>query len=354
MREIEVNIPERSYRIIVGKGILKDIPEFIGSPSKILLITDGILHSLYGKTLETILKEKFTIESFFLPPGEKGKNIKWALEILRKAILSSFDRYSLFLCLGGGSVGDTGGFASSIYMRGVRYIQLPTTLLAMVDSSIGGKTAVDFYGKNIVGTFHQPSLVISDITTLKTLPDRNYLNGFAEVIKYGIIKDPSIFTLLKENRENILQREGLLEELIYRCAKIKAEVIEKDEKEKGLWILNFGHTIGHALEAKSNFKLWHGEAVSLGMIAATYISYTMGMVSKEILKELEDLLSLYSLPTRYSRFSPSDLKEFLRRDKKIRKGKIRFVLMKNLGEVEIKEDIPESLIEESLEYLRKG
>ncbi len=354
MQEIKVNLSERSYRIIVGKGILGNLSDFIGSPSRVLLITDTTLYALYGKRLESVLREKFPAENFLLPPGEKGKNIKWALGILRKAILSAFDRYSLFLCLGGGSVGDTGGFAASIYMRGVRCIQVPTTFLAMVDSSIGGKTAVDFYGKNIVGTFYQPSLVISDTATLKTLPERNYLNGFAEVVKYGVIKEPAILALLREKREEILQQGEVLESLISQCAQIKAKVIEEDEKEKGLrMILNFGHTIGHALEANSKFALWHGEAISLGIVASAYISHVMGMIKKEVLAELEDLLSLYSLPTRYGRFSPHRLKEFLQRDKKVKRGKLRFVLMKNPGEVEIRDDVPESLLEESLEYLKQ-
>ena len=352
MKKIKVNLGERSHEILIGKNILKTLPEYIPENSHILLITDKILYNIYGKEIQENLSKNSSLKVFLLPQGEKGKNIRYLLKILEKAASSSFDRHSLFLCLGGGSIGDTGGFAASIYMRGVKYIQIPTTLLAMVDSSIGGKTAIDFYAKNIVGAFHQPYFILSDIDTLKTLPERNYINGFSEVIKYGMIKKPEILSLLKEKNEEILEKGEILEELIYLCASIKVDVVEKDEKEKGLrMILNFGHTIGHAIEAASNFKLWHGEAISLGMITSSYISWKMGLIKENLLKELEKLLSLYSLPVKYRRINQGDVKNFLVKDKKIKNGKLRFVLIKKLGEVEIREDVPAKLIWESLDYI---
>jgi len=356
MKEIIIKLGERSYKVVVGVNLREKINEEIKrlTPSSLLLITDKNLYPLYGRKIEEICSQT-PFFKVLLPPGEKGKNLKWVMKIYTQAIKNNLDRDSVFLTLGGGSVGDTGGFSASTYLRGVRYIQLPTTLLSMVDSSIGGKTGVDFLAKNIVGTFYQPSSVIADIRTLETLPLRTYKNGIAEVVKYGFIKDGEILQILEKKKKEILGKdEEVLEEIITRSVRIKGEIVEKDEKEKGLRaILNFGHTLGHAIEYASRFKIWHGEAVSLGMIGALYISWQMGITGKENLERLERILKIYELPTRWKGKDYEALYPLLLKDKKRKEGKIKFVLLRNIGETEIRDDVPEELIRETLYYLQK-
>ncbi len=357
MKEIRVKLEERSYSILVGENLLNTLTERIEElcPSKILLVTDKSLYKLYGREIEQTLMRKFKVSTFLLPSGERGKSIYWLLQLYRRAVSSLLDRFSLLICLGGGVVGDVGGFAAATYLRGIRYIQIPTTLLAMVDSSIGGKTGVDFVGKNLIGAFYQPVLVICDVRFIKTLPERTFFTGMGEVIKYGVIKNGRLIQFLREKEEAIKGREkGTLKEIVYKCAKLKAEVVEKDEKEKGLrMILNFGHTLGHGIEAASNFRIWHGEAVSLGMVGAAYLSQRMGLVDKEKVEELKEILSLYRLPTHLPSLHPSKILNFIFLDKKRRGEKLKFVLMKDFGEVIIQENIPPELIQETLVRLRK-
>ena len=261
------------------------------------------------------------------------------------------ERATPILALGGGIIGDLAGFVAATYMRGVPLVHVPTTLLAQVDSSIGGKVAVN-HGqlKNKIGAFYQPRLVISDISTLKTLPAGEFINGLAEVIKYGVIRDKDFFAFLEENLDRIKSlNEDVLEEVVYRSSKIKAEVVEKDEKDLGLRnILNYGHTIGHAIESVSDFKLEHGKAVALGMLAAARISNRLGQLDKNEVVRLKDLLRRAGLPIKVPALDINQIVQAIKHDKKIQGGKIRFILPKTLGSVFVTEEVSLSLVEKTL------
>ncbi len=357
MRELKVNLKERSYPILVGENLEEAFSRMVRtlSPSSILLITDPLLYPLYGKNLEKHLGDTPRVR-VLLPPGEKAKNLKEVTRIYRSAYHLGIDRNSLFIILGGGSLGDTGGFAAATYLRGVRCLQVATTLLAMVDSSIGGKTGVDFIAKNIIGAFHQPSGVISDVRTLLTLPERNFRNGIAEVVKYGLLEDTEILDILEEKVEEIKEKRNLslLEEIVYRCARIKARIVEEDEKEKGLRrILNLGHTLGHALEAGSDYRLWHGEAVSLGLVGILFICSRLGGIEEGVLQRVERILTSYDLPIRWERADYRLIYPFLLRDKKKMGEKLNWVVLEGIGNPTVRDDIPEELIEESINFLRR-
>jgi 3-dehydroquinate synthase len=253
--------------------------------------------------------------------------------------------------LGGGVIGDLAGFVAATYLRGVPLIQIPTTLLAQVDSSIGGKVAVD-HGqlKNRIGAFYQPRLVIADIATLKTLDAKILVDGLAEVIKYGVIQDRGLLTYIEDNLDKIKSRDdGALEEIVFRSAKIKAEIVEKDEKDSGLRaILNYGHTVGHAIESASEFKVGHGTAVAIGMLAAAKISNRMGMLNKNELLRLNRLIQRAGLPTKMPDLKVEEIVQAITHDKKVLRGKVRFILPKSLGSVFITDEVSLSLVEQIL------
>lgn len=356
MKIIKVGLRERSYDITIGEGIGDEICRRIkGLPlgEKIAVVTNPGLKKLYGAFLLTILKKAgyrpFLIE---VPDGEGTKDLKWAKRLYDEFINARMDRRSSLVALGGGVIGDLGGFAASTFMRGIPYIQIPTSLLAQVDSSVGGKTAVNHpEGKNLIGTFYQPLAVFIDTVFLKTLPKEEFLNGMAEVVKYGIIADKRLFRFLEKNVERVLALDRqAMEYLIERSCSIKARVVGKDEREAGLRaILNFGHTLAHAIETVSGYRYRHGEAVSIGMVYAANLSLKMGLCSETAVKRIENLLLSLGLPVKGKRLSSDRLVKALETDKKVLNGKIRFVLLREIGKVEVQSDIPKRLIQKVLE-----
>ncbi|MBN1622649.1 MAG: 3-dehydroquinate synthase [Endomicrobiales bacterium] len=342
MRKIKVKLAKRSYPIFVGSKI-GNIGSYLKKQSftkKALVVTNPKIKKLYYSKLALSLKKAgFEVNLSLIPDGERYKNLDTVKKLYSAAVKYGIDRKSLVVSLGGGVIGDIAGFFAATYLRGVPFVQVPTTLLAMVDSSVGGKTGVDLpQGKNLVGAFYQPKLVWIDISTLKTLPKKELRNGMAEVIKYGIIKDAGFFRFLTKNVDNIYDiKTPVYEKIIAKCCKIKAWVVEQDEKEtKGIReILNFGHTYGHAIEALTGFKGYsHGEAVAIGMSIAAALAGRIGLLGKSSINEIKKLISVTGLPTALKKKLP--LKKILSaiyKDKKVLGKKLRFVLPIKIGKV---------------------
>lgn len=361
MASVSVRLGERSYIIAIEKTLERLPRELkrldLGTDAAV--ITNSKVKSLFGKGVgDSLKKSGLSVKFLLVPDSEKAKSLKEAMRLL--ALFSKMDGKAKRLCvvaLGGGVVGDLGGFAASAYKRGIPYIQIPTTLLAQVDSSIGGKTAVDLpEGKNLVGSFYQPKLVYSDISFLKDLSERDFASGLAEVIKYAVIKDPALFDYLGQNRQKILSRDlGALLEIVRKCAKIKAGIVSKDEREKRSirTILNYGHTIGHAVEAARGYSSGysHGEAIGLGMIAAARISQQLGILSAKDLSRIEKLIGDFNLPVNLKKISVGKIMRSLSYDKKFIRGINRFVLPVGIGKVVMKEGIPESVIRGEIKRL---
>lgn len=361
MTSVSVRLGERSYIIAFEKSLERLSLELkrLDLGTEAAVVTNSKVRSLFGKRVANSLKKSgLNVKFLLVPDSEKAKSLKEAMRLL--ASLSRMDGKGKRLCvvaLGGGVVGDLGGFAASAYKRGIPYIQIPTTLLAQVDSSIGGKVAVDLpEGKNLVGSFYQPKLVYSDISFLKNLSARDFASGLAEVIKYAVITDPVLFGYLEDNRQKILKRDlCALLEIVRRCAKIKAKIVSKDEREKRSirTILNYGHTIGHAIEAAQGYSgvYSHGEAIGLGMIAAARISRRLGIFSAKGLSRIERLISDFSLPVNLRKADIGKIVRSLSYDKKFIRGINRFVLPVRIGKVVIREGIPESVVREEIKRL---
>lgn len=357
LRGIKVNLGKRSYEILIGHGILK----FIGPEIKKLnlgrdayIITNALINRKYGTFLTQILsKSGFSTKVKLVADSETSKSIQCASNVIKN--LAAYDKKKriFIVSFGGGVIGDLAGFVASIYKRGIPYIQIPTTLLAQVDSSIGGKTAVDLNeGKNLVGAFYQPKLVFIDTSLLKTLSKRQLKSGLAEVIKYAVIKDPYLFNYLESNYNAILNlKSPAINRIIERCANIKAEIIQKDEREeKGLrTILNFGHTIGHAIEAAAKFKTYnHGEAIALGMLVAIKISQKLNLLKDRDQQKIEKLINNMDLPIK---IKDVPLNKIIKRhysDKKFLGEKNRFVLLEKIGKTKIIKGVPEEIIRASV------
>ncbi|MDI6758894.1 MAG: 3-dehydroquinate synthase [Candidatus Omnitrophota bacterium] len=357
MRIIKVNLGKRSYNIIIGNGAIRLLNRYIVKLDigcDAYIITNPLLKNKFGNLLSSQLKSGgFNIRFKTISDTEKSKSLKEAFCIIKDLAKYGLKRRVFIIALGGGVVGDLAGFVASIYKRGVPYIQLPTTLLAQVDSSIGGKTAVDLAeGKNLVGAFYQPRLVISDTMFLSSLPQRQLCCGLSETIKYAIIKDPQLFFYLEKNCKDIILRKGpALEYVIQRASFIKSEIVQRDERdEKGLrLILNFGHTIGHAIEAASDFKYYnHGEAVALGMLVALDISRKLCSLSNLTSKRIEALIKAVGLPIQIKRINLDDIINAHYHDKKFTGKKNRFVLIKGLGRTRIVENVPLEMIKEAI------
>jgi 3-dehydroquinate synthase len=360
-KTISVNLKGNSYKIYIEKGITRQVPSCIkrlNIGNFPFIITNKRIMSLHRKKINQVLGG-LSGKIIEVPDGERAKSEKWVFKVIDEIIrLENIRRKIFIICLGGGVVGDLGGFVASIYKRGIPYIQIPTTLLACVDASIGGKTAINTKeAKNMVGTFYQPRAVFIDPQFLYTLKLRELKEGFAEIIKYSIIKDKDLFNYLRENSQRIRSLEpDYLLKIIERCASIKARIVERDEKEKkGLrTILNFGHTIGHALEAAFSYTkgLTHGEAVALGMICAARISLYLNICSKNTVKDIENLIDLYSLIKRKLFLDTQRILRSLILDKKFTRGSIRMVLISEIGKTKVCENIPLRLIKTSLRDLR--
>lgn len=337
MKELYIDLDQNSYFIHIEENLLEHISEYLDDRDKYLLITDENVDKLYGDLVLNSLGEK-KIYKFIIKPGEESKNLSTVEEILAHMIDLGLTRKSGIIALGGGVVGDIAGFCASIYMRGIPFIQVPTTLLAQVDSSVGGKTGVNMEkGKNMVGSFYQPKSVIIDTNTLKTLPSRELISGIGEIIKYGIIWDYDFFKTIDKNLENILNlHEETIKSIIKRCCQIKAEVVSKDEREAGLRkILNFGHTMAHALESISNYKRYtHGEAVLIGMYYEALMAKNFGYITEDYFKEIESLIKRLDISLDISHFNKNSLIDIMLNDKKNQEGKISFIFPKGKGKVE--------------------
>jgi 3-dehydroquinate synthase len=364
MKRIKVNLDKQSstsYEICIGHNILDRIGLVIAKSniaSNYIVITDSNVSSLYREKLLTALRNvNLKVDLIEFPAGEISKNTDTVLTIIKKLINLGADRNSALIALGGGVTGDMTGFIASIYMRSIPYIQIPTTLMAQVDSSIGGKTGIDLpEGKNLVGAFFQPKAVFIDLQFLKTLPDEEFTNGLSEIVKYGIIDDVELFNILEKETENIKNRSmDLLELIVERSCKIKKGIVEIDEMDMGVRrILNFGHTIGHAIEAESGYMIPHGNAVSIGMIASARISERLNYLSSEDRNRIEHLIRSIDLPDHVpTSISMEGMLSKIRTDKKKKGGSVHFVLLKKIGVPFINGSVEETIIREIIEELRK-
>ena len=315
-KKIKINIPNSDYTITLGSNLLKDVDKYFDVNRKILIVTDDNIPKKYIKTVKDKIKESYVL---IIRHGEKSKNFTNYQKILQKLIKHSFTRHDAVIAIGGGVIGDMAAFAASTYMRGIDFYNIPTTLLSQVDSSIGGKTAIDYMSvKNIVGTFYQPKAVLIDTDTLKSLPERQLSNGMVESIKMAATFDKKFFNYLKTTPD-ILENANTI---VYNSLKIKKDVVEKDEKEKGLRkVLNFGHTIGHAIEESLNLKYLHGECVGVGML---YFS------SEKVKSEIENILANYKLPTKL-KFDKNKVLKLVAHDKKSNNDTISIIYVDKIG-----------------------
>jgi 3-dehydroquinate synthase len=363
---VTVNLSDRSYPVIVGDNLLERLERiFAAVPlnEPFAIIADESVAELLGKKVHERLQRLGKAHLVTVPSGEGSKSVEQAIRLWQWLADLAFPSDGTVAAVGGGVVGDLSGFVAATYMRGVAFAQIPTTLLAMVDSAIGGKTAIDLpQAKNLVGAFHQPRLVLCDLATLATMPDRPFLAGLAEVVKYGVIADPALFAYLDEQAEWIVRRHPTaLRAIIVRSASVKASVVAADEREEtGLrMVLNYGHTFGHALEAATGFSLLHGEAVAIGMTAEAYLAWRLGLCDREVLERQTEVLRKLDLPTRLPQVpdAPSvtldTLMAAMGRDKKRRGATLRFALPKRLGEVTITDaPVPETLLTEAWEFVK--
>lgn len=368
---VKVEIPQQqeySYPIIIGENILESVGKFVKNYSKaqkLLIVTNKTVYPLFGEKIKaSLLEEGFEIEFVILEDGEKYKNIQSLESIWQKAIEFKLERKDAIIALGGGVIGDVTGFAASTYLRGIDFVQIPTTLLSQVDSSVGGKVAINNkLGKNLIGSFYQPKFVLTDISTLKTLSESEFKVGLAEVLKYGMIEktcglqglDTNLIEYLQQNKEAIFAlNPDIIGELVKYCCELKAAVVNKDEKEAGLRaILNFGHTIGHAVEKCSNYEnINHGQAIAIGMKGALFISKARKLIDENYYDSCIKLLDLYGMDYKISEnIKPDSLYEAMLSDKKIQSGKIRFVLSTGQAEVDIYADVDKEILLEAVNTL---
>jgi len=354
-----VELGKKSYHILVGYP-LDEIGRILKKYStgiKALIITNPRIAKYYLETIDRSLRKVgFQVFVAQVPDGEEYKSLDEARKLYAKCVEHRLERESIILGLGGGVIGDLAGYVAATFMRGLSIVQVPTTLLAQVDSSVGGKVAVNLpQGKNLVGSFYQPLLVYIDLTVLNTLPAEEMEAGLAEVIKYGIILDKNFFEYLERNIGKLKGLESqVLEGVVSRCCTLKAMVVEKDEREKGLRsILNFGHTLGHALEALSKYKEYkHGQAVAIGMVGACRIAEKMMLLKREAKERIKHLIGEAGLPRRIeTELSIEDIIQVLSLDKKVRAGKVRFVLPERIGKVVVRDDIPEQIVRDVVQEL---
>ena len=360
-KKISVSYEQQPCYDIVIEEDFQLLPETLRAlgygANKACIITDSNVGAHYLASVMEQIRPVFSdCTSFVFPAGETSKNTDTVGDVYAHLIQHAFDRKDVLIALGGGVVGDLTGFTAATYLRGIDFIQIPSSLLSQVDSSVGGKTGVDFMQyKNMVGAFYMPRLVYMNLSLLQTLPGRQFASGMAEVLKYGLIKDAGFFSYLKEHRDDIvsLQREAL-EKTVAESCDSKRDTVERDPKEKGeRALLNFGHTIGHAIEKLSDFELYHGECVALGMVGAAYISFQLGGISKEALAEIEQTISSYELPVRIPAFSHSaeEILAVTKLDKKMEAGKIKFILLHEIGNAYITRELTDAQILAGIQYI---
>lgn len=341
---------EFSYSILLEEdfsGLAGEIAQCHMDGGKVCVVTDTQVGPLYGKQVMEELGKAFPkVSCFTMEAGEEHKQLSTVQDLYAHLIRNNFERGDLLLALGGGVVGDLAGFAAATYLRGVGFIQVPTTLLSQVDSSIGGKTGVDFDSyKNMVGAFHQPKLVYMNLHTLDSLDPGQFACGMAEILKHGLLKDASYYHWLEAHREAILARDfEVLQEMILRSCRIKADVVEQDPTEKGMRaLLNLGHTVGHAIEKKMDFRMLHGQCVALGCVAAAALSCSRGLIDDAALGKVKEMNALFHLPVRLdARLSPSEVLEATKKDKKMTHGHIRFVLLRQIGNAFVDHSVTEN------------
>ena len=358
IEKITVGLGDRAYPVWIGAGILDclgDALREIGFPRKIAVVTNPVIQEMYGeRVLLSLRAGGFVAQMILVPEGEEFKNAATLNSIYDALIEGSFDRSSGLLAFGGGVVGDVAGYAAATYLRGIPFVQVPTTLLSQVDSSVGGKTGINHpLGKNLIGAFYQPRHVHIDVSTLETLPKREFAAGMAEVIKYGIIRDANFFAWLGEHRDRLrrLDREALVQ-AVKRSCQIKADIVERDEKESSLRaILNYGHTFGHAVETLAGYgEIRHGEAVAMGMSVAAMISRELGLCTAEQVAAIGRLLGAFALPVAPPPFPLDAYLQSMGRDKKVKAGILRLVLNQGIGNCLIREvPDPESLFAKVLQ-----
>ncbi len=357
MQTIRVKTASAKYEVVAGSGLIKTLAPRIERvcgklPRRVFVVTSAPIWGLWGQAMQRSFKDAPVV--LFLEPGEKHKTLASAEGLLRQMVEAGGDRGSLLIAFGGGIVGDVGGFVASIFMRGIPYVQVPTTFLAQVDSSVGGKTGVNLpEGKNLVGSFYQPLAVFADIDALKTLPERELRAGLMESVKAGIIRDRALVRFMEEHAEEVLGRDAKsLEKVIAASVRMKADVVSRDEREGGLrMILNFGHTVGHALEQATGYKtLLHGEAVGWGMVAALYVARARGTISNRQFERLENLIHLYG-PLPALKLKTSKVVAAAGGDKKNVGGVRRFVLPLGIGDAGILEDVTASELEAAVRYM---
>ncbi len=346
--------------MLVQRGLLRSaesaLRSLIPQGARVFVLTAPPIRKHWLKPLrKSFSKAGWEVEVLVMPDGERAKTLAQLEKLAGQMVKAGADRQSVLLALGGGVVGDVGGFLASVFMRGIPVVQIPTTLLAQVDSAIGGKTGVNLKsGKNLLGTFHQPLAVLVDPDVLATLPEREYRSGLFEAMKYGVIRNPAIFELFEQHRDELLRRDGdLLEELIAECIRIKADVVSADEREGGeRRILNFGHTVGHALEAETGYKkLLHGEAVGWGMIAAAAIGESMGLTDRATAQRIVDLVHAFG-PLPKVDVSPKKVFQRLLSDKKTVGGVPHFILATAIGKVEVVNTVKPKMVMEAVKDLR--
>lgn len=359
MKSILVRTAQEEYPVIIGENIYKELPKYlmnvgIGVSRKILIISDQNVASFYLNSVINVLNN-YEVSYYIIPPGESSKNINLAENIIEFAIKEGLDRTSVILALGGGVVGDLAGFVASIYMRGIAFVQLPTTVLAH-DSSVGGKVGINHrLGKNLIGAFLQPKLVLYDITFLQSLPKREIQAGLAEIIKHGLIADSDFSYWLRDNASSLLQLKlEEIEDALFRAITIKANIVKEDEKELGIRaLLNYGHTFAHALEIASNFNYLHGEAVAIGMVFASKLAYKLNLTSDEVVSFTTEIIKEYQLPTTISpEFNSQELLNVMKKDKKFINGNVRMVLPEEVGRVVMKDVLSIEEIKATMEEIK--
>jgi 3-dehydroquinate synthase len=353
-KTVHVDLDERGYDIRIGRDLRAGSSLKGTKAIKALIISDSNVDKLYGDKCAGVLSSfGIEVKRTFVPAGEESKDIKFVKQLYDEAMKAGLDRSSVIVALGGGMVGDLAGFVAATFLRGIRFIQVPTTVLAMVDSSVGGKTGINLpQGKNLVGSFYQPVEVTADLSTLNTLPVKEYVSGLAEVVKYGVIWDAKLFGLIENNVQKILGRDlDFLEGVVARCCEIKAEIVKIDEKETGVRaILNFGHTMGHALEKALGYGKWlHGEAVAAGMAFAAKVSVAEKSFPASECERLQTLLKNLGLPVGMKDFGVTiswrDVRDAMASDKKSLSGVPRFVLAEKLGSVVFGCEVSEEALE---------